>query len=241
LSARPVAVSRRVCRAEISARLGLDLAFQAADGAAAVGLVGLQGVLDRLDAGAFAGELGFEVGLDARQSGDVQAGLVDALLQGRGFLAQQGVVLVGAGQGGLGVATTGVDVLGLECAGRRRPAPGARCGRWSRAGGVEAGDLQVRLQQGVAQAVDLEGVVFERRVLGLAAGVGFTEGGFGGGQAGADFALLGLDLGDLALGVVVVGAQGDQLGVLGAAGLELLGRPDRGSRRSAARWPSGAP
>jgi hypothetical protein len=169
--------------------------------------------------------------------GDVQAGLIDALLQGRGFLAQQGVVLVGASQRRFGVAAAGVDVLGLgaqtiDVLGQVLDAGGGVA-----QGGVEAGDLQVRLQQGVAQAVDLENVVFEGRFLGLAAGVGFAEGGFGGGQTGADFALLGLDLGDLALGVVVIGAQGDQLGVLGAAGFELLGRPVRGFRRSAARWP----
>jgi site-specific DNA recombinase len=211
----------------------LDLAFQAADGAAAVGLMGMQGVLDRLDAPALGGDLGFEVGLDARQSGDVQAGLVDALPQHRGFFTQQGVVLVGAGQGGLGVTTTGVDVLGLETQTVDVLHQVLDAGGGVAQRGVEAGNLQVRLQQGVAQAVDLEGVVLKRRVLGLATGVGFTEGSFGGGQAGADFALLGLDLGDHALSLVVVGPQGDQLGVLAAAGLELLGHrtADLGDQR----------
>jgi hypothetical protein len=135
----------------------------------------------------------------------------------------QGVVLVGAGQGGLGLAATGVDVLGLDAQGLDVLHQVFDARRWSRAGGVQAADLEVGLQQAVAQAVDLEGVVLEGDVLGLAAGVGFAEGGVGGGQLGGQVAFLGLGEGDLARGLVVGGAQGDQLGVLGATGFEFLG------------------
>ncbi len=168
--------------------------------------MGRKGVLDRLHAGALAGQLGLEVGFDARQAGDVQAGLVDTLLQGRDFVAQQGVVLVGAGERRLGVAAAGVDVLGLKAQALDVLHQVLDAGGGVAQAGVEAGDLQIRLQQGVAQAVDFKGVVFQRRVLGLASGVGLSKSGFGGGQAGADLAFLGLDLGDLALGVLVVGA-----------------------------------
>lgn len=142
-----VGATRRGLQAGLQGRdLGavrLDLALEAADGATAVGLVSGQSVLDRLNARAFGGELGFQIGLDARQASQIQTGLVDALLQRRGLFAQQGVVLVGAGQRGLGVAAAGVDLLSLQAQAFDvlHQVLDARGGVAQR--GVEAGDLQV--------------------------------------------------------------------------------------------------
>ncbi len=128
-----------------------------------------------------------------------------------------------AARAGLGLAATGVDVLGLDAQGLDVLGQVLGAGGGVAQRGLQAADLQLGLLQAVAQAVDLQGAVLEGDVQRLAARVGFGQGGVGGRQLGGQLAFLGLGVGQLAGGLLVGGAQGDQFGVLGAAGLELLG------------------